>query len=193
MQELLIHHSEPIDMLEKLQEACKGIQCRLDKFRRVHHHDALAGVIAGLSRSSGVVPMEVDALKKGNTSGGSDSCTLFMKFMRGHCFGCGATDHTKKQAGDKCPAKGKHCTYCRCSDHLKAVCSDRVLGKEKHLGLKTKERSSKPDRPARIRAIEEDSSDEEEQSASARELDKLLAQQKEIATRVAALRKKAGF
>ena len=39
--------------------------------------------------------MEVDALKKGN--GGSDSHALFMKFMRGKCFGCGATDHTKKQ------------------------------------------------------------------------------------------------
>src|SRR6201999_1917047 len=109
---------------------------------------ASAGVIAGPSRSSGVVPMEVDALKKGNGSGGSDGRALFMKFMRGRCFGCGATDHTKKQAGDKCPAKGKHCAYCGRSDHLEAVCSDRVLGKEKHLGLKTKERSSKPDRPA---------------------------------------------
>src|SRR6201996_5800382 len=66
MQELLIHHSEPIDMLEKLQEACEGIQRRLDKFRCVHHHNTSAGVIASPSQSSGVVPMEVDALKKGN-------------------------------------------------------------------------------------------------------------------------------
>ena len=56
-------------MLEKLQEVCEGIQHRLDKFRCVHHHDTSAGVIAGPSQSSGVVPMEVDALKKGNGSG----------------------------------------------------------------------------------------------------------------------------
>lgn len=48
-----------------------------------------------------------------------------MRRMRGKCFGCGSSLHTKKD--------GKHehdlCSYCKCVGHRETVCMDRFLGR----------------------------------------------------------------
>ncbi|KAK1224331.1 hypothetical protein PQX77_012771 [Marasmius sp. AFHP31] len=63
----------------------------------------------------------------------------FMRAMCNHCYGCGATDHTK--------AQGNHgqeqCHHCKRFGHRTSVCQDKFLGHMPGLGL----------RPARVARI----------------------------------------
>ncbi|KAK1220762.1 hypothetical protein PQX77_016438 [Marasmius sp. AFHP31] len=63
----------------------------------------------------------------------------FMRAMRNHCYGCGATDHTK--------AQGNHgqeqCHHCKRFGHRTSICQDKFLGRMPGLGL----------RPARVARI----------------------------------------
>ncbi|KAK1217880.1 hypothetical protein PQX77_019449 [Marasmius sp. AFHP31] len=63
----------------------------------------------------------------------------FMRAMRNHCYGCGATNHTK--------AQGNHgqeqCHHCKRFGHHTSVCQDKFLGRMPGLGVR-------PTRVARI-------------------------------------------
>ena len=85
---------------------------------------------------SGVVPMDLDATHQGQgkqcgqnqqSSGSGKNRASWMKQMAGKCFGCGSTDHTKKN--------GSHdrevCHHCQKAGHRANVCFDKYMGKEK--------------------------------------------------------------
>ena len=68
--------------------------------------------------------MEVDASRQ---SGQKEKRTRksFVTFMKGKCYGCGSTDHTK--------ANGKHehdiCGHCKKVGHRSPVCFNKYMGK----------------------------------------------------------------
>ena len=68
--------------------------------------------------------MEVDASCQ---SGQKETCNrrTFVTFMKGKCYSCGSTDHTK--------ANGKHkrdvCGHCKKVGHHSPICFNKYLGK----------------------------------------------------------------
>ena len=82
--------------------------------------------------------MEVDASQQkqpqGNSQkGGKKSQTelknkwTFMQLMKGKCFGCGSTDHTKPQGGHK----HEICSHCGKNGHRPNICMAKYLEKPK--------------------------------------------------------------
>ncbi|KAL0061596.1 hypothetical protein AAF712_011565 [Marasmius tenuissimus] len=64
----------------------------------------------------------------------------FVKAMRGKCYGCGASDHTK--------ANGNHgqdkCNYCARPGHRSNVCQDKYLGRAPRGGIRRQQISATP-------------------------------------------------
>jgi hypothetical protein len=47
----------------------------------------------------------------------------FLCQMKGKCFGCGSTTHTRREGNHECDL----CAYCRRVGHQEAVCLDKFL------------------------------------------------------------------
>ena len=84
----------------------------------------------------GVVPMDLDAMCQGQSkqrgqnqqsSGSGKNRASWMKQMTGKCFGCGSTEHTKKNGGHD----QEICHHCQKAGHRTNVCFDKYMGKEK--------------------------------------------------------------
>jgi hypothetical protein len=71
--------------------------------------------------------MDVDATWTTRGSSRED----FLKRMRGRCFGCGASNHAKKDCNR---ARTVTCNYCRRRGHLEQVCQDKFMGVERGRG-----------------------------------------------------------
>ena len=77
--------------------------------------------------TAGPDPMAMDIDATRAQAGPSGKSRLdFLQAMKGKCFGCGSTGHTKKD--------GNHgsikCTYCSRFGHYERVCQDRYMGLE---------------------------------------------------------------
>ena len=114
------------------------------------------------------------------------TCTRdeFLRRMRGKCFGCGSTVHTKKD--------GNHdrdlCAYCRRVGHREVVCMDKFLGRPK--GQKAAATSEVGE--VEVGTSEEVSEDSEKETVAASTmttLGQLMEQQKALADQIAAWRK----
>ena len=64
-----------------------------------------------------------------SASKGKPNRSDFLKKMKGKCFGCGSSDHTKEQ--------GNHgsdiCNHCKKAGHRSTVCFAKFMGREKVL------------------------------------------------------------
>ena len=69
--------------------------------------------------------MEVDASRPGNSPQEKHTRNFYLQFMKGKCFGCGSTQHTKKD--------GNHehdiCNHCGKTGHRSPVCFNKYMGK----------------------------------------------------------------
>ena len=85
----------------------------------------------GTSKSSGSsrdpMAMEIDAARITPTGRTREE---FTTAMRGRCYGCGSTDHVKRNGNHG----STRCAYCHRLGHLERVCQDRYLGLEKGRG-----------------------------------------------------------
>jgi hypothetical protein len=77
------------------------------------------------SNNQGVVPMEIDATKEAET--GKRNRQTWMSAMKGKCFGCGSTEHTKEKGGHD----REICHHCGKTGHRSNVCFHKYMGKPK--------------------------------------------------------------
>ena len=67
--------------------------------------------------------------RQGQSAQKRPSRSNFLKKMKGKCFGCGSSDHTKEQ--------GNHgsdiCNHCKKAGHRSTVCFAKFMGREKVL------------------------------------------------------------
>ena len=98
-------------------------------------HDPAMGIGRGSGRSQasgsgGRDPnaMDVDA----TTTGRTNTREEFMRRMRGRCYGCGGTNHAKRECNR---ARNVTCNYCRRRGHLEKVCQDKFMGMSRGRGL----------------------------------------------------------
>ena len=132
----------PVVTLRELVESANIIDTRIrqrsaEKKGKTFHQTS--------SQDQGVVSMEVDATqtrpqgkgkqgkgKQGQTTGNPPSSSgknraSFLKDMAGKCFGCGSTDHTKKNGNHE----RKICHWCQRTGHRANVCFSKYMGQEK--------------------------------------------------------------
>ena len=72
--------------------------------------------------------MDVDA----TSTGRSGTREEFLRRMRGRCFGCGNSNHNKRDCN--C-ARNSTCNYCKRKGHLEQVCQDKFMGLSRDRGL----------------------------------------------------------
>ena len=73
--------------------------------------------------------MEIDA---SNTRPGNGRTRAdYLQCMRGRCFGCGASGHSKAQ----CNQSQARCAYCARTGHVENVCQDKFMGYSRGRGL----------------------------------------------------------
>jgi hypothetical protein len=72
--------------------------------------------------------MQVDATRTGSTgnnNGPKKDRAAYMKHMQGKCYGCGSTQHTKKDGGHERDV----CNHCGKVGHRSMVCFAKYVGK----------------------------------------------------------------
>ena len=125
----------PIETLSELFESMQIVdtrmrQCTTEKKGQTFHQQGK------LQDPLGVVPMDLDATCQGQgkqrgqnqqSSGSGKNWASWMKQMAGKCFGCGSSDHTKKNSGHD----QEICHHCQKAGHRANICFDKYMGKEK--------------------------------------------------------------
>jgi hypothetical protein len=109
----------------------------------------------------------------------------FLRRMRGKCFGCGSSAHTKKD--------GSHdrdlCAYCKHVGHREVACMDKFLGRPKGQKAAATGEGNEVEVEVEVGTPEEEPKWEEGIAATqARSLAQLMEQQKALAKQIAALR-----
>ena len=69
--------------------------------------------------------MEVDASRPGNSSQEKRTRNSYLQFMKGKCFGCGSTQHNKKDRNHEHDI----CNHCGKTGHRSPVCFNKYMGK----------------------------------------------------------------
>ena len=125
----------PIETLSKLFESTQVMDTRM----RQHAAEKKGQTFHQQGKSqdpSGVVLMDLDATRQGQgkqrgqnqqSSGSGKNQASWMKQMAGKCFGCGSTEHTKKNGGHD----REICHHCQKAGHCANICFDKYMGKEK--------------------------------------------------------------
>ncbi len=116
----------PIETLEELRTAAQSI----DQCLRQHDVEKKGGSYnpTTSSKTHKLDTMQVDTSCQ--QQGGSNNKTTksradFQNFMKGKCYGCGKTDHSKKDGNHKCNV----CNYCQKTGHRSNVCMIKYMGK----------------------------------------------------------------
>ena len=184
----LVHTARPIGTLEELVTVASDIDIRVRQRRAERDREKRrSGVATGTTTTQTSLPnapfvspstepaaMDVDATRTRDE---------FLRRMRGKCFGCGSTVHTKKE--------GSHdrdlCAYCKRVGHREIVCMDKFMGRPK--GQKAAATSEVGE--VEVSTPEEISEDSEKETAAASTmttLGQLMEQQKALADQIAAWR-----
>ena len=69
--------------------------------------------------------MEVDATRQQQSGKEVQNRKTYLAFMKGKCYGCGSTDHTKANRNHEQDV----CNHCRKVGHRSPVCQSKYLGK----------------------------------------------------------------
>ena len=109
----------------------------------------------------------------------------WLRFMRGRCYGCGGTDHTKSSCSRVKP--DILCSYCRRPNHFADVCMDKFMGLDKDRGLNARGSGQQAPQARTVGAVEtqlqqqqQQPSKEDKQMQLAAQLDNLDIKLKEI-------------
>ena len=109
----------PITHLQELKAAAQILDQRMRQHEAEKKGHKYTTTSQASSKDSNT--MEVDASHQKEER---NRCT-YVAFMRGKCYGCGSTDHTKKA--------GKHkqdiCGHCRKVGHRSPICFSKYMGK----------------------------------------------------------------
>jgi hypothetical protein len=186
----LVRTARPIDTLGQLISVASDIDVRLRQRRAERERERKrSGTSTGASNvqvgppgpsftpfvSPEPISMDVDATR---TREG------FLRLMRGRCFGCGSSDHAKKD--------GRHdrdlCAHCKKTGHRELVCMDKYLKKPK--GQKAAATADDDDSPIEGSGGESEGPSQATAAAtisSSITLAQLKDQQKVLAEKIAAL------
>ena len=184
LKENLAISNHPITQLQDLKAAAQILDQHMrrreaEKKGRTYHTTSQAP-----SKDPNTMEVDANCQKKER-----NRCT-YMAFMKGKCYGCGSTDHAKKD--------GKHkqdiCGHCKKVGHRSPVCFSKYLGKliaakaaalQETPGLSSADSKGKATASATQNALVTDS------KGQADLLAKLMAQMKEQSAQIDAL--KASF
>ena len=126
----------PTEAYESLVEAAQVLDIHLrqhqaEKKGQTFHQTS--------SQSCGTesVPMDIDAShqqqggRQGQSTQRKPNCSDFLKKMKGKCFGCGSSDHTKEQGNHR----SNICNHCKKAGHCSTVCFAKFMDREKVLAM----------------------------------------------------------
>jgi Retrotransposon gag protein len=189
----LVHTARPIGTLDELINVASDIDARVrqrrtEKEREKRRSELNTGtttVSQPLSNKPFLAPtadptaMDVDAMHTREE---------FLRRMRGKCFGCGSTTHTRKDGNHE----HEICKFCQHVGHREPVCMDKFLGKPK--GQKAAMTMEEEDPYEEDMSEEEPEELEEAQAAATSDdaLAQLLEQQKALTEEIAKWREE-GF
>ena len=120
----------PTEAYESLVDAAQALDIRLRQ-RQAEKKGQTFHQVQQPSRGTESVPMDIDASRQqghqGQSSSKKPSRSEFLKKMKGKCFGCGSSDHSKQD--------GHHerdvCNHCKKTGHRSTVCFAKYMGREK--------------------------------------------------------------
>ena len=126
--------------------------------------------------------MEIDALRQGSRQTRWD----WLRFMKGKCYGCAGTDHTKKDCKRLNP--NALCSYCQRAGHMQDACTDKFLGQPRGRGLNRPPQPRQQQtgsfqyqqQPVGINAANTNPEPEDKGAELARKMDELTLKMKEI-------------
>ena len=116
----------PIETLEELHKAMQSINQCLRQRDAEKKGGSYNPTMPGKAHESDA--MQVDASHQ--QQGGSNNKTTksradFQNYMKGKCYGCGKTDHSKKDGNHEHDV----CNYCQKTGHRSNVCMIKYMGK----------------------------------------------------------------
>ena len=120
----------PTEAYESLVDAAQALDIRLRQ-RQAEKKGQTFHQVQQPSRGTESVPMDIDASRQqghqGQSGSKKPSRSEFLKKMKGKCFGCGSSDHSKQD--------GHHerdvCNHCKKTGHRSTVCFAKYMGREK--------------------------------------------------------------
>jgi len=116
----------PIETLEQLRTAARSIDQRLRQRDAEKKGGSYNPTTSGKTQESDA--MQVDASRQqqgGSNTKSTKSRADFQNFMKGKCYGCGKTDHAKKDGNHERDV----CDYCQKTGHRSNVCMIKYMGK----------------------------------------------------------------
>ena len=122
----------PTEAYESLVEAAQALDIRLRQ-RQAEKKGQTFHQTSSQSHGTESMPMDINAShqqqggRQGQSAQKRPSHSDFLKKMKGKCFGCRSSDHTKEQ--------GNHgsdiCNHCKKAGHRSMVCFAKLIGREK--------------------------------------------------------------
>jgi hypothetical protein len=185
----LVHTARPISTLDDLITVASDINVRVRQHRAKRDREKkCVGTSTGITTSRTPLPNPPFAAPASDPNAMDVDATHtreeFMRKMRGKCFGCGSSLHTKKDSNQDRDL----CSYCKHVGHREVVCMDKFTGRPKsQKAAATGEGGSMEiDTPGETSKGSEKT---ETIATTAATLTQLLEQQKILANQIATLRK----
>ena len=183
----LVHSNRPVVTLDDLIAATTEIDARVrqrqaekERERRRGGMNSGTTLTPDLAASNPFMPMSSDPVKMEVDA--TRTREEFLRQMRGRCFGCGSTAHTKKDGNHE----REVCKHCMRVGHREGVCLARYMGKPKS----QKAAATQEEEEVVVEDLSDDSLEEEEEevkiaATSSDTLTQLLEQQKALAEQIA--------
>src|ERR1700761_9748506 len=179
----------PIGTLTELRQAAQILDQRMRQQQAEKSGKPMHNTPHTTSKSPDA--MEVDASRQQKQQQGKEKRTryTYLSWMRGKCFGCGSTDHAKKD--------GKHehdvCGHCKKVGHRSPVCMAKYMGKPitakaAATGQKAVASSSTTDAKGKASVSATTPAPAQNSKAQADLLAKLMAQMQEQSAHIEALK-----
>ncbi len=115
----------PIDTLDELRTAARSIDQRLRQRDAEKKGGSYNPTTSGKTHESDAMQVDASRQQQGRSNKNTKSRADFQNFMKGKCYGCGKTDHAKKDGNHERDV----CNYCQKTGHRSNVCMIKYMGK----------------------------------------------------------------
>ena len=115
----------PIETLEELRTAARSIDQRLRQHDTEKKGGSYNPTTPGKAHESDAMQVDASRQQQGGSNKAPKSRADFQNFMKGKCYGCGKTDHSKKDGNHERDV----CNYCQKTGHRSNVCMIKYMGK----------------------------------------------------------------
>ena len=189
----LVHTARPIGTLDELVLVATDIDARVRQRRAEKEREKRRNVL-----NTGTTNMPQPLMNTPFLTPGTDPAVMdvdatrtkeeFLRRMKGKCFGCGSSTHTRKDGNHE----REICKFCQRVGHREPVCMDKFLGKPKNQKAAA---TMEEEDPFEEGISEEESDGLEEARVAATNIDtlaQLLEQQKALTEEIAKWREE-GF